>query len=69
MSKTPDIIGVLTDELLTDVENDSQRLISMYDNGDGGDIEVIDNVLIAICGYSLQSLKAMAIAANRYVED
>jgi hypothetical protein len=66
---TPDIIGVLADEISADGENDSARLIHLYENGDQGDKEVINEVLICICGWTMESLLRMAADSERCVED
>lgn len=66
---TPDIVGVISQEMLTDDEDQSQRLIDLYESFDWQRQEAIDEVLMCICGWSFESLKAMAVERGMVVED
>lgn len=57
---TPDLIAAITFEMVNDDDNQSRELLALYDTSSKAEQELIDRVLIYLCGYSLPTLRAAA---------
>lgn len=62
---SPNVIAALTEAILTDDVNQSRHLIALYEGSDTATQELIDRVLIIVCGYSLPTLVKMAKEAEQ----
>lgn len=50
------LIERIYEEMLSDDEDDSDRLKALYEQATPDQKKVLDDALICICGYSLQTL-------------
>lgn len=66
---TPDIVQVIQDEILSDDENDSARLIATYQSASPEKRAIIDDVLISICGWGMPHLIDAAKSRGYEVDD
>jgi hypothetical protein len=55
-----DVVSAIQDAMITDDENQSERLIATYDKATFAQKVIIDEVLICLCGYSMPSLLGIA---------
>lgn len=67
--RVPDIIQTLIEEMTNDSVNESENLISFYNKTDDGERRGIDNCLIYLCGWSLESLVQIAKGRKNYVDE
>ena len=51
-----DVVGCIVEEALTDIANESQRLLSFYRNSNERDRALIDTMLTFICGWRMKTL-------------
>lgn len=52
------LIQLIQAEMLSDSEDDSERLAALYEQASPEQRKVVDDVLICLCGYSMPSLLA-----------
>ena len=69
MTKSPNVIRAITEALLSDDVNQSKNLILFYHEVEPEDKELIDSVLIFICGYSMPTLIKQAEEETHGDED
>jgi hypothetical protein len=55
-TSSPDVLAALTQAILTDDMNQSDRLVRLYESSDMDEKDLIDRLLIIICGYSMPTL-------------
>lgn len=67
--RVPDIIQTLIEEMTNDAVNESENLISFYNKIDDGERRGIDNCLIYLSGWSLESLVQIAKERKNYVDE
>jgi len=53
---SPDVISALSEAILSDDANQSERLVRLYTDSEPSAKDLIDDVLIIVCGYSLPTL-------------
>jgi len=62
------LVNVIEDAFKTDDEpthKKGDRIISIYDGASAEIQDVIDDVFITLCGYSVSTLKSMAIESSQ----
>lgn len=64
----PDIIWTILEEMNTDHENESEILIDFYNGGDEQRKEIVDLVLLMICGWKMDSLIQIARRRGNLIE-
>lgn len=65
----PDIVTLVLMEIGSDTENESEKLIKYYNECNGQKRNVIDQVLMYLCGWSFNSLLQKAQHNGMYVEE
>ena len=68
-TRIPDIIQTLTEEMMNDDVNESENLIEFYNKADDDERRGIDNCLLYLCGWSLESLVKIAKGRGNYVDE
>lgn len=51
-----DVVGCIVDEALTDIANESSKLLNFYRMSNARDRAIIDAVLLYICGFRMKTL-------------
>lgn len=64
-----DIIGTIFGEILNDDENQTQYLLQNYLNSTPEQRAVIDDTLIAVCGWGMNTLIELARDQENYLEE
>ena len=57
---TPDIIGTIFEAIESDDHRANSRLARTYEQADIAQKEIIDDLLITLCGYSMPTILKMA---------
>jgi hypothetical protein len=50
------LIATITEEILSDDTDQSNRLQSLYENGTEQDRKAIDEAMMCVCGWTLETL-------------
>lgn len=56
VEKRLDVVSAIRNAMETDDENDSMRLLSLYEEADETERAITDVLMINICGYTLSSI-------------
>lgn len=64
-----DIVGTIFAEMESDGENESRKILARYLSGDAAERQLIDNVLVNLCGWSMSTLLKKAIENHEEEED
>lgn len=51
-----DVVSCIVDEALTDIANESQKMLNFYRMNNARDRAIIDATLLYICGFNMKSL-------------
>lgn len=51
-----DVISVIQEEMATDTENDSAKLIDLYQKVSKEERALLDYMLVCLCGYTMSSI-------------
>lgn len=51
-----DVVGQIMNDMMTDDENDSKKLLCIYQNSSPEERGIMDYVLVCLCGYTMHSV-------------
>lgn len=63
------MIDEIMQAMMTDDTNASARLIVAYEGADTAGKVIIDNVLIDVCGFGMQTLIRLAMERGNFLEE
>lgn len=63
----PDVVTVICQEIFADDYNDTEKLTTIYEGSDKDGKDLIDRFLIALCGWTFESLQDLAEQREMFV--
>lgn len=69
MDKELDLVGTIINESLSDSENESLRLLNLYNKSTVREKSLIDEVIMCICGWRLETIAKIAERNGSYIQN
>ena len=64
-----DIVGQIMEEMMSDDENDTERLLFAYENATEEERAIMDYVLVCLCGYTMNTIIEHAKEYKNFLEE